>query len=152
LYGARPACRDAIAALGRWYFTAVACATLIWRRQPAVVIPPWAGKGRKPTRQRLKTPANQPDRVDELLHRGPTTAWVRGTIKAGSKGPMGGDFAFVRVTEVRHGVPGARVWLIIRRNVADPTAVTLYLSTAPDAIELTVLVRMGGLRWPIALP
>src|SRR5206468_8994136 len=76
----------------------------------------------------------------------------RGPIKAGSTGPMVGDFAFVRITEVRHGVPGARVWLIIRRNVADPTAVTLYLSTAPDAIDLTVLVRMGGLRWPIELP
>jgi len=39
LYGDSPAFRDRVAALGLWYFTAVACTTLIWRRAPAVIIP-----------------------------------------------------------------------------------------------------------------
>lgn len=151
LYGDSPSFRDALAELGLWYFTEVACSTLIWRRHPAVIVPLWSGKGRKPTKQRLKTPANRPYRVDELLRRLPKTAWVRSTIKEGSKGPIVCDFAFVRVSEARDGLPGPRLWLIIRRNVADPSEVKFYLSNAPETIELVRLVRMSGMRWPIEL-
>jgi len=149
LYGDSPAFRDDITALGLWYFTEVACSLLIWRRHPALIIPPWSGKGRKPRRQQLKTPANQPYRVDELLKRLPKTAWVRGVVKEGSKGPIVCDFAFVRVTEARQGLPGPRLWLIIRRNVTDPSEVKFYLSNAPEEIEMATLVRMCGMRWPI---
>ena len=151
LYGDSPAFRDAIAALGLRYFTEVACSTLIWRRHPAVIIPPWSGKGRKPTKQRLKTPTNASYRVDDLLRRLPKTAWVRGTVKEGSKGPIVCDFAFVRITEARQGLPGPRLWLVLRRNVADPRVVKYYLSNAPAAIESVELVRMSGMRWPVEL-
>jgi len=151
LYGDSPAFRDAIAELGLWYFTEIACSTLIWRRRPAVIVPPWSGKGRKPSKQRLKTPTNRPYRVDELLTRLPKTAWVRGTIKEGSKGPIVCDFAFVRISECRQGLPGPRVWLVIRRNVADPTEVKFYFSNAPESIEALELVRMSGMRWPVEL-
>ena len=151
LYGDSPAFRDDVAALGLWYFTEVACSTLIWRRHPALLIPPWSGKGRKPSRKRLKTPSNRPYRVDELLRRLPKTAWVRGTIKEGSKGPIVCDFAFVRVSECRDGLPGPRVWLIIRRNLADPTELKFYFSNAPEQIEAVELVRMSGMRWPVEL-
>ena len=151
LYGDSPAFRDAIAALGLWYFTDVACSTLIWRRHPALIIPPWSGRGRKPTKQRLKTASNRPYRVDELLRRLPKTAWVRGTIKEGSKGPIVCDFAFVRITEARQGLPGPRLWLVIRRNVADPEVVKFYFSNAPETIAALELVRMSGMRWPVEL-
>jgi SRSO17 transposase len=149
LYGDSPAFRDAIAELGLWYFTEVACSLLIWQQHPAVIIPPWTGKGRKPTRPQLQTPTNQPYRVDDLLKQLPPTAWVRGMVKEGSKGPIVCDFAFVRVTEARQGLPGPRLWLIIRRNLADPSEVKFYLSNAPEAIALARLVRMCGMRWPI---
>lgn len=151
LYGDSPAFRDAIAAVGLWYFTEVACSTLIWRRHPAVIIPPWSGKGRKPTKVRLKTPMNQSYRVDDLLRRLPKTAWVRGSVKEGSKGPLVCDFAFVRITEARQGLPGPRLWLVLRRNLADPSVVKYYVSNAPAAIESLELVRMSGMRWPVEL-
>jgi SRSO17 transposase len=151
LYGDSPAFRDAMADLGLWYFTEIACSTLIWRRHPAVIIPPWSGRGRKPTRKRLKTPTNRSYRVEELLRRLPKTAWVRGMVKEGSKGPIVCDFAFVRVTECREGLPGPRLWLIIRRNVANPSEVKFYFSNAPEAIESLSLVRMSGMRWPVEL-
>jgi SRSO17 transposase len=116
LYGDSPAFRDGVAALDLWYFTAVACSTLIWRRHPALIVPPWLGNGRKPTRQRLKPPTNQPYRMDMLGHRLPKTAWLRATIKEGSKGPIVCDIACVRVTDVRHGLPGLRQWAVLRRN------------------------------------
>ncbi len=79
----------------------------------------------------------------------PKKNWLRATIKEGSKGPLVCDFAFVRVTEARAGLPGPEVWLIIRRNVADPTVVKFYLSNAPAATPLADLVRLAGMRWPI---
>jgi SRSO17 transposase len=151
LYGDSPAFRDAMADMGLWYFTEIACSSLIWRRHPAVIIPPWSGRGRKPSRKRLKTPTNRSYRVDEVLTRLPKTAWVRGTVKEGSKGPIVCDFAFVRVTECREGLPGPRLWLIIRRNVANPSEVKFYFSNAPEAIESLELVRMSGMRWPVEL-
>ena len=151
LYGNAPAFRDAVAALGMWYFTEVSCDQLMWRRTPALVVPAWSGKGRKPTKPRLKTPSNAAYRVDELLWRLPKTAWTRTTIKEGSKGPIVCDVAFVRINEARNGLPGARQWLIMRRNVDDPRVVKYYLSNAPETIATAQLARMCGVRWPIEL-
>jgi SRSO17 transposase len=151
LYGNSPAFRDAIAAMHKWYFTEVSSDQLIWRRTPALIVPAWSGKGRKPTKQRLKTPSNAPYRVDELLWRQPKKAWTRTVIKEGSKGPIVCELAFVRVNEARDGLPGPRQWLIIRRNLDDPTVVKFYLSNAPETIETTQLARMCGMRWPVEL-
>lgn len=151
LYGDSPAFRDGVAALGLWYFTAVACSTLIWRRHPALVVPVWSGKGRKPTRQQRKTASNCPYRVDTLVTRLPKTAWLRATIKEGSQGPIVCDIACVRVTPARHGLPGVRQWLVLRRNIADPTEVKYYLSNAPADISIWELVRLCGMRWPVEL-
>jgi len=149
LYGDTPAFRDGVADLDKWYFTEVACSTRVWRRRPAVVLPPWSGRGRRPTRLRLRTPTHRPVRVDELVRHLPTTAWMRCTIKEGSQGPLICDFAFVRITEARQGLPGPQLWLVIRRNVADPTQIKFYLSNAPADIALSELVRVSGMRWPI---
>jgi len=151
LYGDSPAFRDGVAALGLWYFTAVAWSTLIWRRHPAVIVPAWSGKGRKPTRQRLKTPTNQPYRLDTLLDRVPKTAWIRAIIKEGSKGPIVCDIACLRVTDARHGLPGVRQWAVLRRSVSDPTEVKYYLSNAPADISIRELLRLCGMRWPVEL-
>lgn len=151
LYGNAPAFRDAIAALDKWYFTDVSSDQLIWRRTPALVVPAWSGRGRKPSKQRLKTPSNAAYRVDELLWRLPKTAWTRATIKEGSKGPIVCELAFIRVNEARDGLPGPRQWLIIRRNLDEPAVVKFYLSNAPETLETTHLARMCGMRWPIEL-
>lgn len=151
LYGNSPAFRDGVAALKLYYFTAVSCDTLIWRRQVALVVPRYSGKGRKPTKLRLKTPSNAAYRVDQLAKRLPKSAWKRTTIKEGSKGPLVCDVVMVRVTEARDGLPGPRLWLVIRRNVADPTDVRYYLSNAPEEMTEAELARMLGMRWPVEL-
>jgi len=151
LYGNSPAFRDGVAALSLYYFTAISCDTLIWRRQVALLVPSYTGKGRKPTKLRLKTPSNAPYRVDELAKRLPKSAWKRTTIKEGSKGPIVSDVAIMRVTEVRDGLPGPRLWLVIRRNVADPSDVRYYLSNAPETTTEAELARLLGMRWPVEL-
>lgn len=149
LYGDTPAFLDGVAALGKWYFAEVACATHVWVQLPVVEVPAWSGRGRKPTRRRLAAGAPRAQRVDTLLASLAPQAWTRHVIKEGSKGPILCDFAAVRVTVVREGLPGATVWLVIRRNVEDPTEVKFYLSNAPATTPLATLVRMSGVRWAV---
>jgi hypothetical protein len=89
--------------------------------------------------------------VRQIAARLPARAWRRYTIKEGSKGPLVCDVALVRVTEARDGLPGSRLWLVIRRNVADPSDVRYYLSNAPEETTEAELARMLGMRWPVEL-
>jgi SRSO17 transposase len=149
LYGDTPAFLDGVAALDKWYFAEVACSTHVWVERPEVALPVWSGRGRKPTRLRLRVGEPRAQRVDAVLDRLPAQAWTRHVIKEGSKGPISCAFAAVCVTEVREGLPGKSVWLVARRNVDDPTEVKFYLSNAPATTPLATLVRMSGVRWAV---
>jgi SRSO17 transposase len=151
LYGDTPAFLDGVAALGKWYFAEVACSTQVWWRQPEVGVPLWSGRGRRPTKRRLRYPYQHAHRVDAIVRRIAPQCWQRYVIKEGSKGPIICDFAFVRVSGVRDGLPGTPIWLVIRRNVADPHEVKFYFSNAPMGTPVAVLARMSGARWPVEL-
>jgi SRSO17 transposase len=149
LYGDAPAFLDGVAALGKWYFAEVACSTHVWRQRPLVGVPAWSGRGRKPTLLRVQAGEPKAQRVDAVLADLPAQAWTRHVIKEGSKGPLICEFATVRVTVVREGLPGDSVWLVLRRNVDDPSEIKFYLSNAPETTPLATLVRMSGVRWAI---
>jgi SRSO17 transposase len=149
LYGDSPAFRDGVAELNKWYFTEIKCTTMIWRSRPEVHIPEWKGRGRRPTRLRLCNPADHPICVKELAPAIPKDGWTTATIKEGSKGPIACDFAFLRIIESRNNLPGPEVWLIIRRNLDDPTEIKFYFSNAPATTPLIEFVRLSGMRWPI---
>jgi SRSO17 transposase len=151
LYGDSPAFRDGVAALDKWYFTEVKRTSLVWPTRPEVYLPAWQGRGRQPSRLKLRQPEDRPVAVKDLVPSLPQTAWLRATIKEGSKGPLVCDFAFLRVVEARQNLPGCDLWLIIRRNVADPTVIKFYYSNAPAQTPLTEFVRLSGLRWPIEM-
>ncbi|MBM3145297.1 MAG: IS701 family transposase [Chloroflexi bacterium] len=151
LYGDSPTFRDGIAALDKWFFAEVRCTTRIWLERPEVGVPAWKGRGRRPTRTRLCNPEQKAIQVDVLAQQLPAEAWVRAKIKEGGKGPLVCDFAFLRVIEVREGLPGQEVWLIIRRNLDDPTELKYYLSNAPAGIDTAELVRISGMRWPVEI-
>ena len=59
------------------------------------------------------------------------------------------DFAFLRVTESRGNLPAKKLWLIIRRNLDDPSVIKYYFSNAPASTPLIEFVRISGMRWPI---
>lgn len=151
LYGDAPAFRDGIAALGKWYFTEIRSTSQVWLHRPEVHVPPWKGRGRRPTRLRLRQPTDRAVTVQSLVAAIPTSAWSRATIKEGSKGPIVCDFAFLRVVESRGGLPGPELWLVIRRNVDNPAELKFYFSNAPAQTPLLDLVRLSGLRWPIEM-
>jgi SRSO17 transposase len=151
LYGDSPAFRDGVADLEKWYFVEVSCSSHIWLEKPEVHIPAWKGHGRKPTRLRLRNPKQKSQRVDTLAQLLPAKAWVRAKIKEGAKGPLVCDFACVRVVEVRDSLPGTESWLIIRRNIDNPTEIKYYFSNAPAEIDPLELIRISGMRWPIEI-
>lgn len=152
LYGDSAAFRDGVAALGKEYFVEVSCDTQVWCDRPLVWVPPRAGpRGRQPTRLRLHPSSQRARRVDSLAFSLPKEAWARMTIKEGSKGPLVCDFACLRIVEARTGLPGDELWLVIRRNLTDPTEVKYYLCDSPADLPVAELVRLSGLRWPIEI-
>jgi len=151
LYGDAPAFRDGVAALNKWYFTEIRSTTQVWLKRPEVYVPEWQGRGRRPTRLRLRHPNQQVTPVQAVAVQMPQHAWTRATIKEGSKGPIVCDFAFLRVTESRDSLPGPEIWLIIRRNLDNPEEIKFYFSNAPADIPLLDLVRISGMRWPVEI-
>jgi SRSO17 transposase len=138
-----------VEALGKWYFAAIKENTLIWWTAPKVHVPQWKGHGRHPTRLRLSDPRKHPIQVQQLVKKIQKQAWVRPVVKEGSKGPIVCDFAFLRVTESRGNLPATELWLIIRRNLEDPTEIKYYFSNASAETPLSEFVRLSGMRWPI---
>ena len=151
LYGDTPAFLDGVAAAKKWYFAEVACSTHIWWRRPEVWVPPASGRGRRPTKTRLRYRFQHARRVDAIARRVPGRLWQRVCIKDGSKGPILADIASLRVWNVREGLPGQEVWLVIRRNVEDPSELKYYLSNAPASCARARLAGMCGARWPVEL-
>ena len=66
LYGDSPAFRDGVAALDKWYFTEVKSTSLLWQTRPEVYLPAWPGRGRRPTRLKLRHPEDRPVEVKDL--------------------------------------------------------------------------------------
>jgi SRSO17 transposase len=147
-FGGNPAFLDGVAGLGLWYFTEVAQTTRVWAERPALHMPPWRGRGRRPQRARLVERGPQAQTVLGMASTLPAEAWTRRTIKEGSQGPMVADFAALRVVAVRAGLPGPDVWLVLRRHIETQELKT-YLGNAPLDTPLETHVRMSGMRWPI---
>jgi SRSO17 transposase len=139
---------DKIDGLGLWYFAEVPHDTRVWVERPATAIPAWSGHGRKPTREQLVPDAAQAQTVIQVASALPSEAWTRQVIKEGSKGPLVADFATLRVSSVREGLPGPEVWLVLRRNVETGELKT-YLSNASASTPQARLVWVSGMRWPV---
>jgi len=151
LYGDSPTFRDGIAALHKWYFTEIKSSSQVWLNRPDLYLPAWKGRGRRPIRLRLDPGSDKALPVAAIVAQIPAQAWLRATIKEGSKGPIVCDFAFLRVVESRAGLPGPELWLVIRRNLDNPAELKFYFSNAPAETPLLELVRLSGLRWPIEI-
>ena len=148
-YGQNTAFLDGIAALGKWYFAEVPSDTRVWLRTPVVQQPGRGPLGRPRIHPRVARHAPPARELRTLAASLPRSAWKRYLIKEGSKGPMWAEFAFLRVTSVRHGLPGPRVWAVLRRSLRAPVELKFHLSNAPLACERRDLAQMSGWRWPV---
>ena len=76
----------------------------------------------------------------------PARSWRRLSCGAGSKGERVYDWARVRARTV----DGERLrWLVARRSVTDPSAISYYIASASRETPLAQLARVAGARWAI---
>ncbi len=97
----------------------------------------WVRDGEQPRRQTVATVAA------DL----PATAWQRLSAGEGSKGERWYDWAWVPIAGLKQD--DWQHWLLIRRNVSDPTEVASYHVAGPAATTLAAVVRVAGARWTI---
>jgi SRSO17 transposase len=78
----------------------------------------------------------------------PADGWQRLSAGDGAKGPRLYDWAYLPCG----WLDAERGWqkgLLIRRKLAQPEVFTFYLTLAPEAADLSDLVRVAGTRWTI---
>jgi SRSO17 transposase len=147
--GESPSLLDEIDALGKWYLAEVPCNTRVWLRTPHLEPPGPGLLGRPRTRPRLAKNAPRTRELRDIAANLPKSAWARYTFKEGSQGSMVAEFAFLRVTTVRHKLPGPRVWAVFRRGLEPQPELKFYLSNAPLTCAHYELAQLSGLRWPV---
>jgi SRSO17 transposase len=148
-FGNAPALLDVVAEMGLFYLAEVPRSTRVWRERPATAVPPGTGRGRPPTRERVVPDAPAPVRVDHLAASLAADQWTPTVIKAGAKGPVAAQFAFVRAVAVRDALPGPDVWVVLRRSLGETPELKTYLSNAPAETPPATLVWVSGRRWPV---
>ena len=85
--------------------------------------------------------------VKTLLANLPAVGWERLSAGAGAKGPR--EYDWLRLP-IGSGLQEAgRRWLLVRRNISDPTELTAYVVFAPLGTELATLVTVAGTRWTV---
>jgi hypothetical protein len=129
-FGQNPGFLEGIAALDKWYLAEVPAATRVWLRTPRIEPPGCGPLGRPRTHARVARTAPAPQAACDVSAQLSAIQWTRYTIKEGAKGHVVAEFAFLRATPVRAGLPGARGWLIFRRSLTHPADVKTYLSNA----------------------
>lgn len=147
-YGMVPTLRDALDADGWRYVLDVPQTTPVFTQCAPVLVPPWSGRGRVPTKPRLAPAAPLPQTAHDVAASLPPTAWQEVTVAEGAQGPRTYLFVALRVWESRAGVPGRVSWLLLRRN-RDGSEARYYLSNAPADTPLLVLAQVAAARWTI---
>lgn len=153
-YGKDPVFLDAIDKLPGWYLIEVPSDTRAWLRRPPVEPSKLNVFGRIRRKARVKPSAPAPQTLKALAASLPTSAWKTYSIREGSQGMTHAKFAFVRVTTLRHQLPGPRQWAILRRsepNMQGEIEEKFFLSNASKTCSSFTFVRVSSLRWPIEM-
>jgi SRSO17 transposase len=147
-YGMVPTLRDALDAEGWRYVLDVPKVTTVCRILPALVLPPWSGRGHRPTKLVLAPEAQPAQTVEAIAASLPAAAWQALTVAEGAQGPRTYLFVAKRVWESRAGLPGRACWLLLRRNL-DGSEARYYLSNAPADTPVLTLAQVAATRWII---
>lgn len=82
----------------------------------------------------------------DVFARLPARSWQRLSCGAGSKGERLYDWARVRARTIDRQ---RRRWLVARRSITDPTAISYYIASAARETPLAELTRVAGARWAV---
>ena len=128
---------------GLIYFADVKSDQLVFTSRPEMVIKPYSGMGRKPTKG---TPEFPPRTVKEIAEDA-SLPWNDVVLDIGAKGPIITNDKFLRVVEVRGGKPGKDIWLYIRK-LSDGRSKYSLCNESEDA-SAEDLRKPALMRWTI---
>lgn len=125
------------------YFADVKSDQLVFTSRPEMILPPYSGMGRKPSRETLEFPSRTVKEIaaDESL------PWNDVVLDIGVKGPIITNDKFLRVVEVRDKKPGKDVWLYVRKLSDGRIKYALCNESADATAE--ELRRPALMRWTI---
>jgi SRSO17 transposase len=129
------------------YFLSVHEDTRCWTSQPRVREKQYTSRGETKTKTVLDKKQPRPVRVDELARQINPYEWYRFRVSEGTKGQIVYEFAKKRVVLSSHGLPGRRIWLIIKRTVSDDPEYSFSISNARNGTRLRTLAWLSGLPW-----
>ncbi len=147
-YGVVTELRQALQERGYPYVVGISPELTVWPEALAPEEPPYGGRGRRP---RWNRALPKPLKVPEVAHALPRDAWQEITWRPGTKGPMRGRFAALRVQPAPgyyHGkVTEPVCWLLIEwpAETAEPTK--YWFSNLPETTGLQELVYWAKIRW-----
>jgi len=132
VYGASEALRERIRAHQRGYVLGVCSDTRVWSRHAPGV-----------------TPVGSLRPVAEVVAGWAESAWQRGVIAEGEKGPRLYDWACQRVWESRDGFFGPPAWVLARRSVSETPEMAYFLAHAPTETTLLTLAQVASTRYTV---
>jgi SRSO17 transposase len=153
-YGGKPEFLREVAARQQPYVAEVPRNCTAWLKPPRVVTRPYhrGRRGRGRAVPRLACDSRPARRVEELLQDRTLRdqPWQRWRVKDGEKGPRVWEckHAFVTIKD-DNGLPGARLHLIIARNVLDTEEVKFFVSNAPPQTGIGTLLLVAFSRWRV---
>jgi SRSO17 transposase len=130
-----------------YFFANIPCDTQVWLEKPECEVPPYSGRGRKPTQLKLVDPKSKPLTVEQVADLD-QIMWQNEILCEGTKGPIYAQMARVRVYISKNGLPGKQHWLFIRRNL-DGKETKYYLSNAPLETTFDEMKKAAIMRWSI---
>lgn len=144
-YGRNGTFLDSLEAQQQRYLVEVPVTTTVWTVDPATVVPPYRGRGRRPTCPRREAVRS----VKEVAESLPAKAWQTYQVREGACGPLVFQFAAVWVWAVRHRKPGPPIWLVIRRSLGPDVEVKYYASNAAPDTRLETMALVTGCRYRV---
>ena len=154
-YGDSSGFRLALSERGLQYAVAVDGVTTVWTTtawpeevDAKDVGPPEKRHGGSPRRVPRDVP---PQSAREAALGVPEAAWQTLEWREGTKGPMTGRFAAIRVRPAhgyrRHEAGEPPQWLLIEQSAPDKEPTSYWLCTLPASSDLLHLVRIARMRW-----
>ncbi len=152
-YGVETAFRAAIAGLGLAYVLGVQSSASLWPPGEAPLpAPPYAGRGRPPTRVR-RAPGHEPVSAKKLVAGLSARAWRTVTWREGSRTALTSRFAALRVRPAHRDTlrsePWPEEWLLVEWPKGATEPAKYRLSNLPPRTALKDLVRIAEARWLI---
>jgi SRSO17 transposase len=155
-YGGKPPFLRGLDGLGQNYVAEIPVNFVGWTRPPEVLYREHARdkkRGRRRKLPRLKVRNTPAVEVRNILTWSPimrSVPWKRYRVKDGTKGPMVWEAKRIPFwIKDENGLPSRTHHLIVVRNALKPGEVKFFLSNAPEATPLEVLLLVAFSRWRI---